>query len=62
MKLYAVKIENGYLRRKEQAAPVVVPMSKASVFPELEDAKALRELYGAGQIAELTLTEKILSL
>lgn len=62
MKLYAVKTADGYLRRQEGAMPIVVALNKASVFGTIEEAQTVLNLYGSGQIAELTLTEKILSL
>lgn len=62
MKLYAIKTEEGYLRFRKEAVPEFVKMNKASVYSSLEEAKALRNAYGKGVIAELTLTEKILDL
>ncbi|HMM05504.1 MAG TPA: hypothetical protein PKD52_02405 [Clostridiales bacterium] len=60
MILYAVKTKDGYLRDKRDAGIFVTKLASASVFPEKDGAAKLKKQFGEGQIAELTLTERLL--
>lgn len=60
MILYAVKTAGGYLRDKKEEGILLVDLSSASVYVQLESAMKLKEKYGKGQIVEITLTERML--
>lgn len=60
MILYAVKTVGGYLRDKKEEGILLVELSSASVYVQLESAMKLKEKYGKGQIVEITLTERML--
>lgn len=62
MILYVVKTSSGYLKKVDSDSPLLVSLDKASVFSALEEAMKLRDRYGEGEIAELTLTEKVLTI
>lgn len=63
MLLYAVKTTDGsYLRDRHEAGVEITDLDHCSVYPKVEQARALAEKFGieSTSLIEMTLTERTL--
>ena len=56
--LYAAKTGDNYLHKEKDGSATLVGLERTSVYPKIEDAKALAALVNDGRVVELLLTEK----